>query len=500
MSTPYSTVAGLFGVRPSWIPPNDLERISSYAVYEDMYWNVPDTFKLMQRGSEDNPLYIPSARIIIEATNRFLGKDMQVVVDPSFGSEAEQKQVEAELKRLFKRENFYTKYATQRRYGLIRGDALWHVVADPAKLPGSRLSLYELDPGTYFPIYDDDNIDKLIGCHIVDQIEMDDKIFLHRQTYRKVEGKITTERAIFELAKWDDRFGGEIKKVKQVLPPTFLPDQITQIPVYHIKNTRTPADPFGSSEMRGIERVFAAVNQSMSDEELTLALDGLGVYATTSGPPVDEDGNEINWRLGPGRVVEIDGESDFKRVNGVSSIAPFMDHVKFIMGMTQQAVGVPDIAAGNVDVSVAESGIALALQLSPILAKNAEKEVEMQGVYEQMMYDIVKMWLPAYEGLPVTQVETNVIFADPLPVNKEAEVTRIMSLVSNGLLSIRTAHVQLSKLGYDIPNDEFAAILEEMEAKSIATPDPFMSRVAREMDGADDGSESGQQQQGSTEA
>jgi hypothetical protein len=47
------------------------------------------------------------------------------------------------------------------------------------------------------------------------------------------------------------------------------------------------------------------VNQSISDEELTLALDGIGVYATTSGPPLDSDGNATDWVLDRAQLLSM---------------------------------------------------------------------------------------------------------------------------------------------------------------------------------------------------
>lgn len=71
------------------------------------------------------------------------------------------------FKKLFKRETMYAKFASQLRYCLIRGDAVWHFTADPNKPAGKRISIHELDPATYFPIHDEDDPEKLIGVHTI---------------------------------------------------------------------------------------------------------------------------------------------------------------------------------------------------------------------------------------------------------------------------------------------------------------------------------------------
>ena len=473
----------------------DQERIAAYALYEDMYWNQPDTFKVMQRGTDAAPIYIPSARVIIDATNRFLAKDWDFVIDPTRGTPADQLLLRQAMERLFKRELFWTKFATQKKFGLIRGDSCWHIVGNGDKAAGSRLSIYEVDPASYFPIYEDDNLDRLVGCHLVDQVQYEKKVVIRRQTYRKdpSTGRITTETALFEAGAWDDRdtdpyvtgpsgiAAPKLKLLKQLVPVTELDPRITSLPVYHIKNNRTPASPFGSSELRGLERIAVAVNQAISDQELALALDGIGLYATTSGPPVDADGNETNWTLGPGRVVELEDGTEFKRVSGVTSL-PALDHTRFLLEQQRLAAGVPDIAVGMVDVQVAESGIALQLKMAPLLAKNEEKEAEMLGVYDHMLYDLKSQWLPVYEGLNVPDTEINSIVQDPMPVNHKDRVAEILQLLSANVISAAYARERLTGLGYDFPAEMGLDIVQEAQALAEAVGyDPFASRVADEL-------------------
>lgn len=493
-SSPYTNVRPFVTTLPSWVGNNaDAERISAYSVYEDIFWSSTDTFKLVMRGTDVGPIYIPSGRVIVEATNRFLAQGWDFAVSPRMGTPADQEITQTLMTNLFRREALWTKFATQKRYGLIRGDVVWHIVADDTKPLGRRISVYEVDPGRFFPIVDPINPEKFHGVHLVSQAVLEKKAVNFRQTYRRdpVTGTITSESGYFELGKWDDRIDpstGEQRIAKQVAvvqPPTPLPPQITSLPVYHVKNNRIPDFTFGASEMRGLETLMLAVNQSITDEDLSLALQGLGLYWTTSGPPTDEDGNETNWRLGPGRVVEVDVESTFNRVKGIEDVSPWLDHMRFILDNGMQAAGVPDIAAGNVDVTTAESGIALSLKLSPLLAKNAEKEQEMMSKYDQMLYDFVHMWLPAYEGTDAaTEVEVVGIVDDPMPVNRDARIQELISLVTSvpPIISAEYARQELTKLGYEFPAEMGEAIVAE-QAKFTATqyPDPYTGRVAGEL-------------------
>lgn len=66
-------------------------------------------------------------------------------------------------------------------------------------------------------------------------------------------------------------------------------------------------------------------------------------------------------------------------------------------------IGLPDMASGKVDVSVAQSGIALAWKMGPIIAENQDKQLGILGKWNQMGYDLVNMWFPAFEELHSTR-------------------------------------------------------------------------------------------------
>lgn len=490
--SPYTTIQPTFGPLPTWLTSDqDRQRIMAYQRYEEMYWNDPAAYRLIMRGSESNPVYVPSAMTIIEACNRYLAKNWTFVPDPRLGTPAERALLSQVMTPLFRREEVWTKFLTQKRYGLIRGDAVWFITADPTKAPGRRLRLLELDPASYFPITDPADEDRIIGCHLVEQkVALDGKtVIIKRQTYRKTEtGSINYDRSWWQLGAWDDRNQDpkDLKRAEKPPSPAAnydLPAQITALPVYHIRNQRS-ADPFGSSEMRGMETLAAAVSQTISDEELSLALAGLGVYVTTSGPPVDDDGNETDWKIGPGFVAEIDPEAEWKRVNGVTSVTASLDHARFMESKMREARGIPDVAVGNVDVQVAESGIALALKMAPILSANAEKEQEMLSVYDHMLYDITTMWLPAYESTNFGAAVPVSVVDDPLPINRDKVIAEIVTLTEKGFITVEYGRQLLSeKLGYEFPASMGEAVVTEMETLARArNADPFLDRLGRELD------------------
>lgn len=501
MTTPmYDSIRPFFLGADSNLSANtkDQERIQAYNAYEDIYWNRPETFKLVQRGDDDQPIYLPSARRIIEATNRFLAVGWDFNVSSKKGTSQEQTETTNFLTELFKREKVYTKFAAQRRYGLIRGDAIWHILADRTKPEGRRLTVQEVMPHHYFPIFDKTEPDKVIGvhlCNLVEDPQDKTKQVARRQTYRRFRNndgtyRVTSELGLYEIGKWDDRYlePSDIN-LKQIILREFALEGISSIPVYHVPNYFFGSGKFGSSEIRGIESVMAGVNQTVSDEQLTLVMQGLGVYWTNAGPAVDANGNETEYEIGPARVLEVPADGKMDRLSGVSSVAPMIDHMNYMTSEAQLGVGVPDIAAGKVDVTIAESGISLRLQLAPILAKNSEKEIDMLGTYDQMIYDICQEWLPVYEQfLDSREVLVTFTVEDPMPVNRQQEIDEILSLVTPpspgvpALITLEMAVERLKKLGWEYPASALADLRADAEKTVMGTPaDPQAARLAAEL-------------------
>lgn len=468
----------------------------SYELYEKIYWNVPETFRLVARGTEDKPIYVPSGKIIVETTNRYTspGFGFSVLPLPGFavGQDAVL-QANAFFDAFLTRELFLAKFAGNKRYGLIRGDWLWHLVADPKKPAGSRVSIHALDPASFFPVWHPDDLDRILGCHIVEQFvpEGETDPVIKRTTYRKSDWDLKTPpggKILYEIStfKVDDWGGPDSKPLKKIVPLTQLP--ITTLPVYHVKNFDEPQNPFGSSEMRGLERIIAAVNQGISDEELTLALDGLGMYATDAPPPTDDDDEEIDWTLGPGRVIEHPPGSKFIRIDGVGSVTPYQDHLAFLGGKLDEASATPEIAKGNVDVQVAASGIALYMQLSPLLAKTDEKDVAVKAVHAQLFYDLATQWFPIYEGIRLEGMQIIPTIGDKLPVDRVKKFAELNDMLDRKVISRAYYRSEAAKLGYVFPSDIGVDIVQE-EAALAEAEDSFAARSREELSSDDDAPE-----------
>lgn len=500
VSTPYSGARKLINSAdiPNWMNQYDAERLASYQLYEDIYWTVPQTFKLQQRGTEENPIYIPSGRIIVNTMDRYAGPNWRPVIDPAFGSATEQAEALQFMSDLIKRERMGSQYNAGKLYGHIRGDWAWTITANSAKPEGSRLTIKSIDPGLIFPIEDPNDDDRKLGIDLIEQIVLGEDLRIKRVRYLKSEhpdhpggteepgGPISYQVDVLEVENWETE-PKTIKNPNLTVEPTLLDPRITNVPVYLIKNFEEPQNPWGSSEMRGIERIFAAINQAITDEELALALEGLGMYASSKGQPVDGSGRPTTWQLGPGRVVH---DESFKRISGVNTVGPFQEHLKYLDDKIHQVSGASDVARGQVDVTVAESGIALALRMGPILSSAEKKETLIQESMDQFLFDL-RIWGMVYEGVNLDPVRFNSTFGEKMPKDNAKRFNELMQLYTADPPLITAAYFRdaCREMGIEIPTDVNGLTIAEERAGMMALMDPYGARVEEEMGGEGEGEE-----------
>lgn len=472
--TPWATAKRYIDAmgRPQWVSPEDGERIAAYNVFESMYSNVPETFNVAIRSDDDNPIYLPCPKTVVDTTAHYFLKGLEIKGKKGKLTDA--------LEPFLVREKFYSKFHTAKHSGVVRGDFMLHISVNPLKPEGSRLSINSLDPAMYFPLYHEDDIDRVIGVRLVEQVAHPDdasKTVVRILDYwyegnldDPEQRSVATEENLWEMEGWNNE--EKRKLIRRVQPPVLLPEPINTIPVYHFKNIDWQGEPFGRSELHGFERIFAALNQGISDEELTLALMGIGCYATDAARPVDSQGNETDWAIVPGSVLEVPGATMFKKLEGVSSVTPMLDHLRFIQENLYESSGTSDIARGRIDVQVAESGIALAIRFMPTAAKLEQRDLAGVEVLQQMWYDWLR-WYTAYEPTDLTGEEVVVTLGEKLPVNRAKIIDELNNLMDRRVISRKYFRQVLEeKLGYIFPSSIEQEILDEerelQEARTAA--------------------------------
>lgn len=490
----FATTADFTGTLPSWYPSEAIaRRIAMYDFYYSLYWGEPRILEFSVRDSETPPIYIPAARTIVDTTHRYVATKMQVLPNPEFGTESEQILAKQWMDAFLKRERFYSRFSGVKRNTLMKGDACFLISADPLKAQGSRISLTPIDPATWIPAYSDGRGEHQVGVDLIEVFteEGADGPLVRRQRWMKgdhpsrnlaADAPITYQVDIIEQSNFPDGENAEILRVD--VPQTPLHPSITALPVYHFKNMEEDDNPFGSSELRGVERLALSMTTNMSDADIALALQGIGLYATTSGAPRDAAGNVQDWIIAPGQVLELGADKKFERVIGITSMDPYHNHIGELYDYLRDGTGTPVVATGKVEVAIAESGISLTLQMGPMLAKAEDKDELHRDTLQQLFFDL-RTWAQVYEGMNLANVDYSVHFGPKLPQNQQERIANIISLAGAvpPIISTQTARDMLREMDYDIPDDEALAILEETAATATES-DPIGGRLDAEVDGA----------------
>jgi len=500
--TPYATAMPFVESIPGWMNEYDAARVASYTVYSEMYDNTDGNTSAMLRGTDDLPLYIPNARSIVNTIARYVGRGYGFTYDDTVGTPVEQEAAVAAFQNLFDREQILLKFKMAVKEMIKLGDAFWYITGDSSKPEGSRISIKTVDPALIFPITLDDDPDRVVGYNMVEQITVGDELVIQRQRWLKntspdhpdytppvldaatgqwsggpnYDAPVVYDKVTLEIENWESP--DEQKILSTEIPQHYLPQEIKQLPIYHWKNNPESGNPFGNSELKSLERLLAGVNQSATDEDVTLAIQGLGMYKTSKGGgPVDANGTPTDWVLGPGVVVE---DQDFNRVDGVKSVVPFQEHIKYLEDKADSVVGITDVTRGAVTAEVAESGVALSIRMAPTIDAATEKDEMIASVNNQMLYDL-KAWFKAFEGLDFGEVVLKTMFGDKIPRNRKDEIAELDNLLERRVISTNYYREQMTtRFGYKFPDD-----IEDQVAADVAREqpaDPYAERLNEESD------------------
>lgn len=491
--TPYQTAMPFATGLAGWLDQYEAQRIASYTVYDSMYKNSDGNTEAMLRGSVDLPIYVPSAKGLINTMARYVGRGFGFAVDPTMGTTDEQIAAITAYNSWFDRERITTKFKMAVKECMKFGDSFWYIYADANKPEGSRVSIKTVDPAMVFPILLDEDPDKVVGYMIVEQVENGDEVVIRRQRWLKntspdhpnfgtPEAPVVYDRITLEIEGWNNPEDQTIVSTEE--PQMYLPKEIIQLPIYHWKNNEESSNPYGVSEISGLERLIAGINQALTDQDFTLAMQGLGMYKSDKGGPVDAAGNDIDWELGPGKVIE---DETFGRVDGVSTVAPFLEHIRYIEEKLDAIVGITDVTRGAVSAEVAESGIALSIRMSPTIDTADDKDAAIKAVFDQLLHDM-KAWFQAFEGWNFSTVRIFTQFGDKMPRNRAAELEELDNLLDRKVISTAYYRRKLQEsYGYEFDDTIIEEIAADVAMESAgAAPDPYAGRLDDESASVDE--------------
>lgn len=487
----------------SYLPDKDQVRAEAYKKYDQLYWNDRGQYALRLLEGEE-PTFVPNPKTVVDATSHFLLKGLRVSPKDPENPSGRDEQVEATgspedrkpaksmgdaLQAFLDREMFYARFQNAKHAGVARGDWCFHLTADPEAEEGKRLSLTPVQPWKVILDEAPDDASRVIRAHLVELVPHpteENKSAVRELLYEYGDQESPTDKfkvyrtqTVWSLEKpWYDekeRISLQVELAREILP-----DPISAIPVYMFHNINWDGGKYGISELKGFEKTFQGISQVVSDQSAALGLEGLGVYATDGGRPVSANGQETDWEVSPGKVMEVPTGTYFRRVEGVGSVRPNMDHIEYLETKIREAGGLSDVALGRIDVQTAESGIALAIKFMPTIAKTEERDELGMGKLKQLFFDW-KAWHRAYESDDF-QEEIVVTIGDKLPSNRTERVNELNNMLDRQVISKRYYRSEMQKLGYIFPDNMQEEIAEEAreeaELKALLAPPGLQDNAA----------------------
>ena len=396
------------------------------------------------------------------------------------------------------REEFYSRFHIAKHGGCIRGDFCFHMTADPNKPAGKRISLNSVHPGKVVRKFDDDNGDHVTEAWICEPYtdpDNEEQNLVRRLHYWYEEGSVSTNTGDpdepvppdLELAQegqmryvWseeeilvnDNTLWSDDEDVYQVLnSPGRLPEEINHIPIFWFKNIAMDGQPYGSSDLRGLERLFRGVSQQVTDLNIAMALDGLGQYVTDAPPPANPDGSESTWTIEPGQVQQVPNGNFFKRVEGVGSVQPMLDTIGYAENQINQAAGLSAVSMGDVPPATANDPMALAINFMPTLSKIQERD----NIGVAKVKHIFWMWTlfrEAYENKTwPAKLKILVQIGEKLPQDRTARVNELNNMLDRDIISRAYYRQEMTLLGYEFPDDIQEQVEEDREwDKTVNVP------------------------------
>jgi hypothetical protein len=169
----------------------------------------------------------------------------------------------------------------------------------------------------------------------------------------------------------------------------------------------------------------------------------------------------------------------FWRVQGNGSFAPYQQHMKFMLDQIDQTFGHSEVAKGKVDVATAESGVALMLELGPLLARAQEREVIINSVTHQMLYGLAK-WFHAFEGGEFSSLwETTkwrMHYGSRVPSNFQNDFNNLLKIASATpqIVPMSWIRDELQRIGFNFKEGEDLETLiqKEISDRTLAASQP----------------------------
>ena len=452
-------------------PQKDVQRLANYERYEQLFLGQHQT-AFSDKLRDFAPQFQHSvARYVALNYPRMISTvsaDLLFEENPSLILEYNQDFVNT----LLYENSLWVQFYENALSSSYKGDCVMRIRAEDG-----QVKIDTVKPDVYFPIYDENNVNKPVKQHILAYIveELNQKMLLVEEYG---EGYIKTTLYDFK----DSQVGGELDL--QAYYPNLEPYVETGLGkgfslIHHIKNWGLAGKFWGISDYQDLEDLFFAINNRLSRNEHILDKHADPILAVPEGI-LDQNGQVRKGDIG---VVElpsnpISGEGsipqyivwDSKLESSFAQIDALLEQLWIVSQMSPSLFGITKYG-------VAESGRALKYKLLRTLSLKHRKQMYWDNGIKSIIQSAIEF------------ARVNGLKSDTLTA-KQTEVPQI--IWKDGLIEdqLETIQAEKDKLDYELTTredaisnidnisqseamDKLARIQEEMTAKAKANPFNF---------------------------
>jgi len=225
------------------------------------------------------------------------------------------------------------------------------------------------------------------------------------------------------------------------------------IPFIIYPNLREPKQFWGMSDLSTIMESQQELNRAMSQLSRILELSGNPIAVLENV----EEAEDIAVRPGAVWNIPEDAKAYLLDLLQGGGVELHIDYINLLYRILHDISESPRAAFGGTERDL--SGVALEIELNPLLHKVRRKRIIRTAAYNRRNRMILKL-LEKYQGMDFGQNRLRVIWSPILPQDIARLVSNEQTLVQSGIHSRRGA---MEEMGIKDPESEFKRWLEERE-------------------------------------
>jgi hypothetical protein len=434
----------------------DIERLRGYRELLDFYHGRQ--WEGRERWGEKR-LTFNYTKVFVDKITSYLMSGINFAVDAAGDSDgAKARSAEAALRRVYQDNNLEQLDLETEIDCAILGDACYKVIWDGET---KRVRVTAPDVQGVYAWWLGDDISRIWRVAAKYSLTAEESELLYQV---KPKNKTATVVELWTDAEFELYLDDSLLEKK--------PNPYGFIPFVIYPNLREPKRFWGISDLSQIMESQRELNRAMSQLSRILELSGNPIAVLENV----EEAEDISVKPGAVWTIPEDAKAYLLDLLQGGGVRLHIDYINLLYRTMHDIAESPRAAFGGTERDL--SGVALEIELNPLLQKVRRKRIIRTAVYNRRNRMILNL-LEKYRGEGFGENRLRVVWSPVLPQDLSRLVANEQTLVQNGIHSRRGA---MQEVGIEDPENEFKRWLEEREEilKMNKTLNAKSSRVESE--------------------